>query len=92
MKKEFIELKAEPSDPEDFNATPEALNRAWKSRLVRRTRTELQLSQKEFADRFRVPLGTLRDWEQARSTPPEFAVAYVKIIARCPDIVAEEVA
>ena len=92
MKKELIALKADLSGPEDFDATHEDLDRAWKSRLIRRTRTGLGLSQKEFAQRFRVPLGTLRDWEQSRSTPPEFAVAYVKIIARYPDLVAGEAA
>jgi len=92
MKKEPIALMADPDDPEDFDATHEDLDRAWKSRLVRRTRTGLGLSRKEFARRFRVPLGTLRDWEQSRSMPPEFAVAYVKVMARYPDLVAEEAA
>ncbi len=92
MKKEPIALPADPDDPEDFDATHEDLDRAWKSRLIRKTRTGLGLSQKEFARRFRVPLGTLQDWEQSRSMPPEFAVAYVKVIARYPDLVAEEAA
>jgi len=34
----------------------------------------------------------LRDWEQARVTPPDYAVAYLRVIARHPDIVAEAVA
>ncbi len=90
MNRESIALTADPNDSEDFHASPEALDRAWKSRLIRRTRIDLGLSQKEFSRRFQVPLGTLRDWEQTRSTPPEFAVAYVRVIARCADIVAEE--
>ncbi|MCY3879930.1 MAG: helix-turn-helix domain-containing protein [Rhodobacteraceae bacterium] len=92
MRKELTALKADPADPEDFDATPRAMDRAWKARLIRRTRTGLGLSQTEFARRFCVPRGTLRDWEQARSTPPDFAIAYVKVIARNPDMVAEEVA
>ncbi len=93
MKKELTDgLKADPDDPEDFDAPPEALERARKSRLIRMTRTGLGLSQAEFARRFRVPQGTLRDWEQARSTPPDFAAAYAKVIARYPDLVAKEVA
>lgn len=55
-------------------------------------RTALGLSQAEFARRFRVPLGTLRDWEQARSLAPDFALAYVRVIARHPDLVAEALA
>ncbi len=92
MKKEPTTLKADPTDPEDFDATPRAMDRALKARLIRRTRTGLGLSQTEFARRFCVPPGTLRDWEQARSTPPDFAIAYVKVIARHPDMVAKEVA
>ena len=56
------------------------------------TRTNLGLSQTEFASRFRVPVGTLRDWEQARVMPPDFAVAYVRVIAQYPEIVAKAVA
>ncbi|HRO10081.1 helix-turn-helix domain-containing protein [Amaricoccus sp.] len=92
MKNEPIALPADPSDPEDFDVSPEALDRAQRSRLIRRTRTGLGLSQAEFARRFHVPVGTLRDWEQARATAPDFAVAYVRVIARHPDLVSAAVA
>ena len=62
------------------------------ARLIRKTRTGLGLSQTEFAERFRVPVGTLRDWEQARATAPDFAIAYVRVIGRHPDLVAKAVA
>ncbi len=35
----------------------------------------------EFAERFRIPIGTLRDWEQRRSEPDQAAQAYLKVIA-----------
>ncbi len=92
MKKEHIVLPADPTDVEDFDVSAEALERGQRSRLIRMTRTKLGLSQSEFATRFRVPVGTLRDWEQARVTAPDFAVAYVKVIALHPDVVAEAVA
>lgn len=76
MKSEPIALPADPADAEDFDATAEALDRGQRARLIRRTRTELGLSQSEFASRFRVPIGILRDWEQARTTAPDFAIAY----------------
>ena len=38
------------------------------------------------------PLGTLRHWEQARATAPDFAVAYVRVIMRDPNMVAAAVA
>ena len=92
MKKELIVLKADQADPEDFDATREALDRGQRARLIRKTRTDLGLSQTEFARRFHVPTGTLRDWEQARATPSDLAIAYVRVIARHPDMVAEAVA
>lgn len=92
MKNEPIALPADPDDIEDFDVTEEALERGLRSRLIRKTRTDLGLSQSEFAGRFRVPVGTLRDWEQACVTPPDFAVAYVKVIARHPEMVAKAVA
>jgi putative transcriptional regulator len=60
--------------------------------MIRKTRTALGLSQADFAIRFRVPVGTLRDWEQARATAPDFAVAYVRVIGQHPDMVAKAVA
>ena len=92
MKNETIAICADPDDPEDFDVTHEALDRGRKARLVRMTRTDLGLSQPQFAKRFNIPLGTLRDWEQARATPPRFAIAYIKVIAGHPDLVARKVA
>lgn len=92
MKKDPITLPADPADVKDFDMKAEALDRAQRARLIRRTRTGLGLSQVEFASRFRVPVGTLRDWEQARATAPDFAVAYVRVIGRHPDMVAKAVA
>lgn len=91
MKSAPTVLPADPTDPEDFDASPEALDRGQRARLVRKARMGLGLSQAEFARRFHVPLVTLRDWEQARSTAPDFAVAYVRVIMRAPDMVAAAV-
>jgi putative transcriptional regulator len=92
VKSESIVLPADPSDSEDFDVSENALERAQKARLIRKTRVELKLTQAEFATRFRVPVGTLRDWEQSRTTPPDFALAYVRVIAEHPDLVARVVA
>jgi len=88
-KKDRVVLEADPADAEDFGIGAEAMERALRSRVVRMARTGLGLSQDEFASRFRVPVGTLRDWEQARGTPPDFAVAYARVIAAMPEKVAE---
>lgn len=92
MRKDTITLPADPTDTDDFDVTAEALDRGQRARLIRKTRTGLGLSQSEFASRFRVPVGTLRDWEQARATAPDFAIAYVRVIGQHPDMVAEAVA
>lgn len=92
MKKEPMSLLADPADSEDFTVTAEALDRGQRARLIRKTRTGLGLSQSEFATRFRLPVGTLRDWEQARATAPDFAIAYVRVIGLHPEMVAKAVA
>jgi len=92
VKPDDIAIPADPNDPEDFDVTYEGLERGYRGRLIRMTRTALGLTQAEFAERFRVPVGTLRDWEQSRAMPPDFAVAYVKVIAQHPDLVAKAVA
>lgn len=89
MKKEPIILPADPIDDEDFAVSDEGMERGQRARLIRQTRHNLGLSQAGFAQRFRVPVGTLRDWEQARVTAPDFAIAYVRVIARHPDMVAD---
>lgn len=92
MKNEPTALPADAADAEDFDASAKALDRGQRARLIRQTRTGLGLSQSEFATRFRVPVGTLRDWEQARATAPDFAIAYVRVIGQHPEMVAKAVA
>jgi len=84
-----IVIPADPNDPEDFDVTEAAMQRALKGRRIRMARNAAQLTQAEFAERFRIPVGTLRDWEQSRATPPDFAMVYIALIERDPDLVAE---
>jgi putative transcriptional regulator len=92
MKKDDIAIPADPNDPEDGDVTFEGLEQGYRARTIRVTRTSLGLSQPEFAERFHVPVGTLRDWEQARVMPPDFAMAYIRVIGLMPDAVAKAVA
>ncbi|HEX8798017.1 MAG TPA: helix-turn-helix domain-containing protein [Terriglobales bacterium] len=48
-------------------------------------RRALELTQEEFAVRYQIPIGTLRDWEQGRSQPDQPTRAYLTIIARDPE-------
>ncbi|HXW15628.1 MAG TPA: helix-turn-helix domain-containing protein [Terriglobia bacterium] len=52
---------------------------------VKTLRRALALTQEEFAARYHIPLGTLRDWEQGRSEPDLPAKAYLTVIARDPE-------
>ncbi len=59
-------------------------------RVVPRARTlrrALGLTQEEFATRYQIPIGTLRDWEQGRAEPDQPARAYLKAIAGAPEAV-----
>lgn len=56
--------------------------------LVRSVRHRLGLSQVQFAQRYHIPPGTLRDWEQARILPDKPAIAYMQVIAKEPAMVA----
>ena len=51
---------------------------------VKIIRRALGLSQEVFSDRFHIPLGTLRDWEQGRKEPDAAARAYLVVIGRDP--------
>lgn len=57
------------SDARPF--TPEELAKARRVPRVRTLRRALGLTQEEFAARYRIPLGTLRDREQGRSEPDQ---------------------
>jgi putative transcriptional regulator len=68
------------------------LGRAGRVSLAKRIRWALHMSQIEFAKTFRIPLGTLRDWEQHRRDPDRAAQAYLEVIAREPDAVRRALA
>jgi putative transcriptional regulator len=55
---------------------------------VKALRRALGLTQEEFAARYRIPLGTLRDWEQGRTEPDQPSRAYIRVIASDPDWVS----
>ena len=73
--------KAALADRDAQPLTKRQLARAVRITPVKRLRIELGLSQAEFAERFHIPVGTLRDWEQRRSEPDQAAKAYLKVIA-----------
>ena len=75
------------SDPDNRPLTPADLARMRRTPQVKIIRRALGLSQDDFAARYHIPIGTLRDWEQGRSTPDQAARAYLTVIARDPEAV-----
>ncbi len=71
--------------------TDEELAKLGLHRLVnvKKLRERLGLTQEVFAATYRIPVGTLRDWEQCRKNPDAPARAYLTVIARNPEAVAE---
>jgi putative transcriptional regulator len=73
------------SDPDARPMTPEQLQAARRVPQTKTLRRVLGLTQEEFAVRYHIPLGTLRDWEQGRCEPDQPARAYLAIIAHDPE-------
>jgi len=69
--------------------TAEELRRARRVPRVKTLRRALGCTQEEFAARYHIPLGTLRDWEQGRTEPDQPARAYLRIIAKDPQRVQQ---
>jgi putative transcriptional regulator len=69
---------AQPLTETDFKR----MKRTPQTKIIRRA---LELTQEEFASRYHIPLGTLRDWEQGRAEPDQPTRAYLMVIARDPD-------
>ena len=87
----LVEARADP-DARPVEDRKDRLGRVARVSLAKRIRWALHLSQIEFAKTFRIPLGTLRDWEQHRRDPDKAAQAYLEVIAREPDAVRRALA
>ena len=59
---------------------------------VKAIRQSLHMSQNRFSVAFRIPLATLKNWEQGRRYPDAPAAAYLLAIRRRPKEVMEAVA
>jgi putative transcriptional regulator len=75
------------ADPDAQPLTPERLAKIRRVPRAKSLRRALGLSKEEFANRYHIPVGTLRDWEQGRFEPDAAARAYLTVIAREPEIV-----
>ena len=77
--------RAARADPDAQPLTENDLKRMKRTPQAKIIRRALELTQEEFAARYHIPLGTLRDWEQGRAEPDQPTRAYLTLIARDPD-------
>jgi putative transcriptional regulator len=77
------------SDPDNRPLTEEDMKRMKRTPRAKIIRRALGLSQEDFAARYHIPIGTLRDWEQGRVEPDQAARAYLTVIAREPEAVSK---
>jgi putative transcriptional regulator len=73
------------SDPDAQPLTAEQLARMRRVSRLKALRQRLGMTQEAFAQAFHLPITTLRDWEQHRSTPDAPARALLLAIERDPD-------
>ena len=78
---------AAKADRDNRPLSPDDLVRMKRMPQVKVIRRALGISQEDFAARYHIPLGTLRDWEQGRVAPDQAARAYLTVIARDPEAV-----
>jgi putative transcriptional regulator len=69
------------ADPDAQPLTEERVAKMKRTPRLKIIRRALGLTQEEFAARFHIPLGTLRDWEQGVAEPDTTARAYLRAIA-----------
>lgn len=77
--------RAASKDAENPPLTKARFKKLTRVPRIKTLRRALSLTQEQFAARYRIPLGTLRDWEQGRSEPDQPARAYLTVIARDPE-------
>jgi putative transcriptional regulator len=73
------------ADPDARPVKPDRLRTARRVPRTKTLRRALGLTQEEFALRYHIPLGTLRDWEQGRCEPDQPSRAYLTVIAHDPE-------
>ena len=79
----------EGSDVDNPPLTDEELKQFKRVPNPKEIRQRLHLTQKQFAIRFHVHLGTLRDWEQGAKRPDTAARSYLRVIEKAPETVMQ---
>ena len=88
MGRAFDKISAGLEDAIAFAGGDTSRGRAHEPVNVKAIRIAMKKTQKEFADCFELPVGTVRDWEQNRRQPDAPARTLLKMIEAEPDTVA----
>ncbi len=72
IRRQMIEDGEDPDDERPYVEPPESI------------RGRLGMSRAEFAKAMRIPLATVKDWEQTRTQPDQPALTLLRIVARDP--------
>ncbi|MEA3198521.1 MAG: putative transcriptional regulator [Gammaproteobacteria bacterium] len=79
-------MAAALSDPDAPPLTPGELAQMRRVPDIKALRARLGMTQEQFAEAYRLPLGTVRDWEQGRTRPDAPALALLAVIEHEPEM------
>lgn len=51
---------------------------------IKKIRTQIGMSQREFSERFGIPVDTIQHWEQGRREPDRAAMAFYQVLSKQP--------
>lgn len=85
MKKAFDKIAAGIEDAIAFSEGDESRARLIKPVDVKALRQRIGKTQGQFSKDFKLPIGTVRDWEQHRREPETASKVYLSMIEADPD-------
>jgi putative transcriptional regulator len=89
MKKAFDKIAAGLEDAIAFAGGDEARARIVEPVDIKAVRNRLGKTQGQFSNEFKLPIGTLRDWEQHRREPDTGSKVYLSMIEADPEAVKQ---
>lgn len=89
MKKAFDKISAGLDDAIAFAGGDQTRGRVAKTIDIKSLRERIGKTQDQFSDEFRLPIGTVRDWEQHRREPDTASKVYLSMIEADPEAVKE---
>jgi len=85
MKKAFDKIAAGLEDAIAFAEGNESRGRVAKPVDIKAVRNRLGKTQGQFSEEFKLPVGTVRDWEQHRREPDTGSRVYLSMIEADPE-------